>query len=104
MIASEARAALMRYRRCVNAVPIFRNFSLRLFERKAARADLRVQVIFYFVLGTRSPISNGSIKRFRPEIFRIGWTAAELQRNEMVLLKIFQRGIGVAVLANLFHL
>jgi hypothetical protein len=58
----------MRNRRRIDAVPIFRNFSLRLFEREAARADFRVQVVLYFAIGMRSPsgmeVSSGSGQRF----------------------------------------
>lgn len=94
----------MRNRRRVDAVPVFGNFSLRLVEREAACADFRVQIIFNFVLGVRSPVGNGSVKRLRPEIFRIRGASAQLQGNEVIFFEISQRGVGVAIFANLLDL
>ena len=92
----------MRHRCLINAVPILRNLALRLLESQAPRTNFSVEVILHFILGMRTPIGNGGIERFGPEILGISRIAAQFQWNEMVLLIIFQAGIGVAVFADLF--
>ena len=62
-----AKAPSMRDRRCVDAVPVFRNCSLCLIERQAACADFRVKMIFDpLVFVMRSAVGDGRFKRLRP--------------------------------------
>ena len=91
----------MRHRLAINAVPILGDFVLRLFESKTPRANLRVQIAFDSVFGMRTPVRDGRVEWFGPEISGVGGIAAQFERNEMVLLVILQPGIRVAVFRDL---
>ena len=62
----------MRHGRRIDAVPVFRDFLLRLFERQAAGAHFRVEIVLHLILGVRAAIGDGGLKRLGPEIFRVG--------------------------------
>ena len=76
--------ATIDYPCCVLELRLLR---LRVGERERAGADLRVQLVLDPVDGARARI------RLRPEVARVGRVAAQLERDQVVLLVRGRRAV-----------
>src|SRR6266446_9083259 len=83
--------------------PVCRNRPLGLSQRQTPRADELIERKLQLVLPVRSP-AVGRGPRLGPEIPRIGRSAAQPQRDQVVLLVVAQPPVVIAERADLLAL
>lgn len=69
-------------------------------ERQFMLADQVAETGFQAIFGIRAPLA-GAQMRFRPKIARVGGSAAEIERDQVVFLIVPDFSIGIVIGADL---